>query len=59
MVKWQHSSAFVAGIPCRIWDLQGEKEEEKEMGKFLMAWCGSDLDILFGLLYGREAGLSF
>lgn len=55
MVKWQHSSAFVAGIPCRIWDLQGEKE----IGKFLMAWCDSDLDILFGLLYGREADLRF
>lgn len=25
------------GIPARIWDFQGEKEEEKEMGKFLMA----------------------
>lgn len=26
-----------AGIPARIWDFQGEKEEEKEMGKFLVA----------------------
>lgn len=31
-----------ARIPARIWDFQEEKEEEKEMGKFLVV-CGSDL----------------
>lgn len=34
------------------------KGRGKGMGKALLSWCGSDLDILLGLLYDREAELN-